>query len=176
MIVALVLGLVLVAIPLYLWRRPRADAVAVSGAADAGAEPAAAAPTSASASDDKPTVSEARNVLCQDPGPKKTPAEQCDRLVDVEKAFGKAIEETASCMPKDAGGGVVVYVLDVTFKRKALNVATPKEGRTAKSARAVASCQGAVKARLQTLSLDAIAHAHARYKISMTATYPGTVK
>src|SRR5438105_2627908 len=36
MIVALILGLVLVAIPLYLWRRPRAESIAASSGPDAG--------------------------------------------------------------------------------------------------------------------------------------------
>ena len=175
MIVALILGLVLVAIPLYLWRRPRADAVSVSGAGDAGAPPAAAAPP-APALDDKPTTSDVKVLLCQDPGPKKTTPDQCDHLVDVEKALAKAIEESASCIAKDVGGGTIVYVADVSFKRKALHVATPKEGRSMKNVKAISGCQLAVKARLQALSLDTITHAHTRYKISMTATYPGAVK
>ncbi|HSO39546.1 MAG TPA: hypothetical protein VLT33_43770 [Labilithrix sp.] len=176
MIVALILGLVLVAIPLYLWRRPRADAVAVAGAGDGGAAPVAVAPPEVAAADDKPTLGEPKSVLCQDPGPKKTSAEQCDHVVEVEKALAKAIEESASCIPKEAGGGTVVYVADVSFKRKALNVATPKDGRSLKNAKAVAACQSAVKTRLSALSLEPIAHTHARYKIAITATYPGPIK
>jgi hypothetical protein len=175
MIVALILGLVLVAIPLYLWRRPRADAVAVASAGDAGAE-LAAAPPATPATDEKPTTSDVKNLLCQDPGPKKTAPEQCDHVVDVEKAFAKAIEESASCMPKDVGGGTIIYVADVSFKRKAVNVATPTQGRTMKNVKAISACQAAVKSRLQALPLDPITHAHARYKISMTATYAGPVK
>ena len=64
----------------------------------------------------------------------------------------------------------------MSFKRKALNVATPKEGRTMKNAKVIAACQSAVKSKLQSLSLDPIQHAHARYKIAITATYPGAVK
>lgn len=180
MLVALVLGLVLVAIPLYLWRRPRAESIAATGSADSGVDPnAAAAPTTtASPSDEgKPTLGEPKSILCQDPGPKKTAPEQCDHLADVEKAFAKAIEETApSCAPKEAGGGTIQFVADVSFKRKALNVSTPKDGRTLKSAKVVSACQSAVKSRLQAVSLDAVQHAHARYKIAITASYPGSVK
>lgn len=179
MIVALILGLVLVAIPLYLWRRPRAESIAATGSADAGVDPnAAGAPTTTAPPSDegKPTIGEAKSILCQDPGPKKTPPEQCDHVADIEKAFAKAIEEAAGCVPKDAGGGTIQYVADVSFKRKALNVATPKEGRTMKNAKVVSACQSAVKAKLQAVSLDAIQHAHARYKIAVTASYPGTVK
>jgi hypothetical protein len=178
MIVALILGLVLVAIPLYLWRRPRAESIAATGSADSGVDPsAAAAPTTTTPVDEgKPAIGEPKSVLCQDPGPKKTAPEQCDHVVDVEKAFAKAIEEAATCVPKDAGGGTIQFVVDVSFKRKALNVATPKEGRTMKNAKVVTSCQSAVKSKLQALSLDAVQHTHARYKIAITATYPGSVK
>ncbi|MDB4944507.1 MAG: hypothetical protein JWP97_4041 [Labilithrix sp.] len=175
MIVALVLGVVLVAIPLYLWRRPRADTLAVPGPPDAGlAVEAGAAVTEESG--DKPAVGEVRVLACQDPGPKKTAPGECDRLPDVEKALTKAIEDTAACVTKEAGGGTIVYVADVSFKRKAINVATPKDGRTLKNARAVGVCQAAVKSRLSAMPLDTVTHAHARYRIAVTATYPGTVK
>ena len=177
MIVALLLGLVLVAIPLYLWRRPRAESIAASGSADAGTDPAAASPPATTPADDaKPALGEAKSVLCQDPGPKKTSPEQCDHVAEVEKAFAKAIEESASCVPKDAGGGTIQYVADVSFKKKALNVTVPKEGRTFKNAKVVAACHVAVKSKLQSLSLDPITHTHARYKIAITASYPGSVK
>ena len=179
MIVALVLGLVLVAIPLYLWRRPRAESISATGSADAGVDPnAAAASTTAPPIDEsKPTVGEPKSILCQDPGTKKTPPEQCDHLADVEKAFAKAIEDTAVvCVPKDAGGGTIQFVADVSFKRHALNVSTPKEGRTMKNGKVVSACQSAVKSRLQAVSLESVQHAHARYKIAITASYPGTVK
>ncbi|GAC1525747.1 MAG: hypothetical protein NVS3B10_24480 [Polyangiales bacterium] len=179
MIVALVLGLVLVAIPLYLWRRPRAESIAATGSANAGIDPnaaAAEATTSPPPDDGKPTIGEPKSILCQDPGPKKTAPEQCDHLADVEKAFAKAIEETSGCVPKDAGGGTIQFVADVSFKRRAVTVATPKEGRTMKNGKIVSACQSAVKSKLQALSLEAIQHAHARYKIAITVGYPGSVK
>jgi hypothetical protein len=179
MIVALLLGLVLVAIPLYLWRRPRADSIAVAGAAaDAGAPSASssAPPPLATGEEGKLTLSDARVVLCQDPGSKKTTPEQCDHVVEVEKAFAKAIEDSAGCVPSDAGGGTIQYVADVSWKRKAVNVAVPKDTRSMKNAKAVAACQSAVKSKLQALALEPIAHTHARYKIAITATYPGPVK
>lgn len=176
MIVALILGLVLVAIPLYLWRRPRAESIAVTpGAGGASAATSAVAPISTS-DDSKPTLGEPRTLLCQDPGPKKTAPEQCDHVVDLEKAFAKAIEETASCVPRDAGGGTIQYVTDVSFKRKAINVATPKDTRSLKNTKVVSACQAAVKSKLQALPLESLAHTHARYKIAITATYPGAVK
>ena len=82
MIVALILGLVLVAIPLYLWRRPRADAVAVTGATDAGLVAASAAPplSAAPVGEEKVNTADLKILLCQDPGSKKTSPEQCDPI------------------------------------------------------------------------------------------------
>jgi hypothetical protein len=180
MIVALVLGLVLVAIPLYLWRRPRAESIPTSTAVDASAEAEMTASTAAAATpppdEGKVILGEPKTVLCQDPGPKKTAPADCDHLVDVEKAFAKAIEDAASCVPEDSGGGTIQYVADVSFKHKALNVAAPRDGRTVKGSKVASSCQAAVKSRLRELSLEPIAHAHARYKISITASYPAAAK
>ena len=172
MIVALVLGLVLVAIPLYLWRRPRADAVAVSTGDAADSVP----PPPPAMNEDKPAVSEVRTLACQDPGPKKTSPGECDHLADIEKALTKAIEDSASCITKDLGGGTIEYVADVSFRQKKINVVTPKDGHSLHNAKAVAVCQAAVKSRLAAVPLDPVQHAHARYKLSATATYTGPVK
>lgn len=177
MIVALILLLVLVAIPLYLWRRPRAESIASSNATDAGADPATTvAPPPTLHDETKPSIGEARSLLCQDPGAKKTAPEHCDRVVEVEKALAKAIEDSASCVPRDAGGGTIQYVADISFKRKAIGVSTPKDTRTMKNTKVIAACQHAVKSRLQSLALDGVTHAHARYKIAITAGYPGPPK
>lgn len=176
MIVALILGLVLVAIPLYLWRRPRAESITVNnGGADGGALPAVTAASTAG-NDEKIVIGEAKILSCHDPGPKKTAPEQCDHVADMEKAFAKAIEENATCVPKDAGGGTIIYVADVGFKKKTVSVSTPKEGRTLKSSKVAGTCEKLVKAKLSALSYDSIKHEHARYRVSITAIYPGAVK
>jgi hypothetical protein len=115
-------------------------------------------------------------LQCQDAGAKKTAPEQCDHLPEFEKAFAKAIEESTSCLPKDAGGGTVQYVADVSFKKKTIAVSAPKEGRTLKNAKVAATCATVVKGRLSVVALDSMTHQHARYKVSITATYPGAVK
>lgn len=176
MIVALILGLVLVAIPLYLWRRPRAESISVGGGVtDAGALPAVTAATTAGP-EEKLVVGEPKILSCHDPGPKKTPPEQCDHVAELEKAFAKAIEDSASCVPREAGGGTIIYVADVTFKKKTAGVSTPKEGRTLKSSKVAGGCEKAVKSKLSSLPFESIKHEHARYRVSITATYPGAVK
>lgn len=174
MIVALILGLVLVAIPLYLWRRPRAESIAVStGGIDGGALPAVTGSPTAQA-EEKLVISEPKILSCHDPGPKKTPPDQCDHVVELEKAFAKAIEDSTSCVPREAGGGSIIYVADVNFRRKTVGVSTPREGRTLKSSKIAGACERAVKSKLSSLPYDSIKHQHVRYRVSITATYPGT--
>ncbi len=169
MIVALVLGLVLVAIPLYLWRRPRAESITVSTSGSAAA--ATVEPTSTAPLEPKAVVSDVKVISCQDPGPKKTAADQCDHVAELEKAVTKAVEESGACAPKDSGGGAVGFVADVSFKRHSVSVSTVKEKTTMKSGKTVSACQSAVKSKLGGLPFDTITHSHARYKIAVTGTY-----
>lgn len=176
MIVALILGLVLVAIPLYLWRRPKAESISVGSATgDAGALPAVTGANANGGGDDKVLVGEAKTLSCHDPGPKKTAPEQCDHVTEFEKAFAKAIEESGSCVPKDAGGGTIIYVADIAYKKKSLSVTTPKDGRTLKSSKVAGNCEKVVRGKLNP-AYESLKHEHARYRLSITATYPGAVK
>jgi hypothetical protein len=176
MLVALVLGLVLVAIPLYLWRRPRAESPILSSQPDAEAAPVAAnLDIDAGSPDDAggPVgLGEFRVLECHDPGSKHTVAEQCDHLGDFEKLFAKAIEDAASCAA-GGGGGALPYVADVSFGRKKqpIHLTNAKDGRTLKSAKAAAACVAAVKKNLGSASIDGMKHDHSRYKIAVTGTY-----
>lgn len=167
-----ILGFVLVAVPLYLWRRPRpvpvdanpAASVDLASLADAGAE--AAPPMSAVKLTD-PIVLE-----CHDPGPKRTAPEQCGHLPGFEKAFAKAILDSASCVPPNAGGGSLVYLADVSYgrpKNRSIMLTLPKDGRTVKGR--AGQCESAVEHGLKSVVLDTD-HGHSRYKIQITATYP----
>lgn len=177
LIVALVLGLALVAIPLYLWRRPRAEALGSGTASDVEARPAVAVPPPPPpASETKVVLSEPKILLCQDPGAKKTPPSECDHLPAVEAAFAKAIAESSSCLPKDGSALTIGYVANVSFKRKAIDVTIAKEGRTLKNLAMFRTCQANIKSALMALPLDSTPHAHARYRIEIQATYPASPK
>lgn len=178
---ALLLGLVLVASGLYLWRRPAAqgetassDVPAAGSALAAIAVEAGAAAAQADAGAPSPvTLSDPRVLACQDKGSKRTVrADQCDRLPQVEQALAHAIEQNASCIPPAASsGGTIEYVADVSFARHKVNVSAPRAGRSVKDRRVVASCASAVRSAVQSLALDGMSHEHSRYKIAMTATY-----
>jgi hypothetical protein len=181
---AVVLGLALIAIPLYLWRRPRSESIPVTSALNAGAPlsdaglAAVAAPLPSSAPAlPQVTLSEAKVMECHDTGSRRTRPEDCDHLAAVEKGFAAAVTAGGSCLPPGTGGGTLVYVLDASFGRKhrPFELLIPRDGRSLKSghgaAGAVSACGAAVKKGLDELSLEGLPHAHARYKIAITATY-----
>ncbi|MGO8992452.1 MAG: hypothetical protein ACLQVI_03935 [Polyangiaceae bacterium] len=182
-IAAVVLGLALVAIPLYLWRRPRSESLPVTSMLDASAPLsdaglAVAAASPAAAPTLQVTLSEAKVMECHDTGSKRTRPEDCDHLAAVEKGFAAAITAGGPCLPSANGGGTLVYVLDASFgrKRHPFELVVPKDGRTLKNphgmAGAVSACSAAVKKGLDGVTLEGVPHAHSRYKIAITATYP----
>ncbi len=182
-ILAVVLGLALIAIPLYLWRRPRSESLPVTSALDASAPvgdagvAVAAAAVPAPAAGPVVTLSDPKVMECHDTGSHRTRPEDCDHLVALEKGLAAAITAGGPCLPTASGGGTLVYVLDASFNRKhrPFELFVPKDGRSLKNARgaaaAVSACSAAVKRGVDGLSLDGIQHAHSRYKIAITATY-----
>jgi hypothetical protein len=174
--VGLAVGIVLVAGGLYLWRRPRgaADALAAESAsalaakAEDGGE--AAGPPDAGIAPPL-TLSEARVLACHDPGPRKTPADQCDHVAPIEKALANAVEQAGACVPESVGPGTIEYVADVSFLRHKVSVILPHAGRSVRDHKALVACAAAVRSAMVTVGLGGIDHQHARYKISVTATY-----
>ena len=117
LVAALVIGLIVVAVPLYLWRRPKAasttdtpDAGASSAVIEAGPPPDPTRELVAAALDggveaEGVTLGKVWIDNCQRPGPGKTPPEQCDRQPFFEEALVKAVLENTSCVPRLSKGG-----------------------------------------------------------------------
>ena len=181
--VATCLGLALLASGLFLWRRPRGSTDGPSGAAaepssgsamggrfgDAGAENK----VDASRVQSNVLLSEARVVGCHDRGPKKTPPDECDRLVPIERALSRAIEQAATCVPQSLPSATIEYVADVSFSRHTLRISLPKDARSVRDRKVVGACAAAVRDGVTVSALDGVGHEHARYRISITATYRG---
>jgi hypothetical protein len=179
---ALAVGLILFATGLYLWRRPHApadaqetDADSASSAGDAAPAPAASAIVEAG-TPSPVTLSDARVLGCHDRGPKKTAADQCDHLVSIEKALTNAVEEAATCVPTSVSGGTIEYVADVSFSRHRLSVSLPRAGRSVRDRKILGACATSVRSAMHALPLDGLDHQHARYQISVTATYRGSAR
>ncbi len=178
---ALLLGLVLVASGLYLWRRPPSPSEA--GGDVAGASTAAFASDDASAVPDASEVrtpapaavvlSDARVLGCHDRGHGTTPPDECDHLVPMEKALAHVIEAASTCVPPNGGGGTIEYVADVSFSKRRVRITLPRSGRSVHDRKVIGACATAVREGMQSTPLDGIDHRHARYSIAVTATYRG---
>jgi hypothetical protein len=174
LIAALVVGLVLVASGLYLWRRPHAPPEASATEAASASASAVAGPLAVAADAGSPspiTLSDTRVLACHDRGPKKTPVDQCDHLAPLEKALASAIEQSAACVPDSVSGATIEYVADVSFSRHKVSVVLPRAGRSVRDRKVVGACSLAVRSAMNTILLDGVEHQHARYRISVIATY-----
>ena len=174
---ALLLGAGLLGSGIYLWRHPRSVAEAEVGEAAGTSDIAGAAPFGPP----RPSLeagaapfialSEPRVLGCHDRGVRVTPADQCDRLSPVEKALSNAVEQSAACVPSSLSGTTIQYVADVSFSRRKVSLVLPRSGRSMHDRKVLVSCANAIRGAIATLALDGIDHEHARYKISVTATY-----
>jgi hypothetical protein len=180
LVVGGVVGLLLVAGGLYLWRRPRPERDAASAAPSASALAVEDAHGAAGLLDAGPpspvSVSEARVLACHDKGSRKTPADQCDHVTSVEQALAQAIAQSASCSAASPTGGTIEYVADVSFLHRKVRISLPRAGRSLRDRKVVGACGAAVREAMDAVALDAAEHEHARYRISVIATYRGKIQ
>jgi hypothetical protein len=118
-------------------------------------------------------LSGARVVGCHDRGSRKTPPDACDHLAAIERALSHAIERAVGCIPPSPEGATIEYLADVSFARHKVRVSLPRLARTVHGRKVVRACAAAVRDAMAGVALDGIDHQHARYQISITATYPG---
>lgn len=184
---ALVVGIAVVAVPLFIWRGNKkhedraaaaASASASASAEDAGAPVVSFGDAGASLSVDAGgrTISfgEPRYLKCQDPGPTKTTADKCDHLGTLEELVTKTItERVATCLPSLATSQTVNFVVDVSFKRKKMRIKDGKEGSSmpAKDRKKLVSC---IEKGLVAPNLESVPHAHQRYLFQFVATFGPT--
>ncbi|MFT3775616.1 MAG: hypothetical protein QM820_60490 [Minicystis sp.] len=172
-IIALVAGLIIFAVPLYLWRRPKPDPIPTADAAvvDAGAPPAASPIV---AFDAGPaggiSLSPFTTIKCEKPGPGKTPPERCDHVTTFEDALARAIRERPDCAPASKTAYTVSYVMETDFRRKKLTLFTGKSSSIKREkAKELLRC---VKAAMPATDWGSISHQYVRYKVNVVATYP----
>lgn len=185
-IMALVAALVLVAVPLYLWRRPQPETISSADAAVAAsakaaplapgasgspanalvppgvAQPAAAAP--------RLEIAPIKTLKCQDAGPGRTPPERCDGLRAFEDALTRAIRDSQSCAPEAKSSFVMSYVLEMNFSKKHQSLFLGKSTTLARSKRKdLLKC---VERAMQPADWDRIPHQHTKYTVNAVVTYP----
>jgi hypothetical protein len=183
---ALVIGIAVVAIPLFLWGRGKkrgpdtaASASASAGQVEDAGPPAvvfgdAGASLAVDAGGRVVTFGEPRYLKCQDPGPTKTAPEKCDHLGAIEDAVTKAIaERIATCLPTVPQSTTVDIVVDVSFKKKKMRVKEGKDGSTMPVAqrKKLVAC---IDKGVVPPNFDQVTHAHQRYLFSFLATFGPT--
>ncbi len=176
-VLALVAGLILVAVPLYLWRRPRPESIPSADAAvsDAGA------PDGNADAMFQPSVPQAppppvvqlsafTTLKCENPGPGKTPPERCDHIPFFEDGLARALRDNAACAPTGSTPTKVSFVMEIDFRRKRTNLFLGKSSTIKKDkGKELLRC---VTRGMPTADWGAIVHQYARYKVNVTATYP----
>lgn len=176
-IVALVCVTMLIAVPLYLSRRPSTKATGTAPSASASAAlgpqavPRPSTEPAPSATPPRITLGPLQRVRC---GSSSAAAPNegtlCDSLGPFEDALKKAILETEQCAPKQSAKGSINYVLTVDFPRKKLHVYPGASGEwKGKQARRATNC---VKAAIKNPDWNA-PHQYRFYAIAVLATYAG---
>lgn len=178
LIVALVVGLVLLAVPLYLWRRPSGteNAPADGGAAADARAPAldSAAPAlptpDAGASTERVKLGSVQRVKCGASARSGQDGSGCDRLPFFEEQLTRAILDNVDCAPKTGKEGSVNYVLTVDFSARKVHVFPGASGSwKGPAARKAAAC---VKRALSAPDWAGLPHQHKYYSLAVLATYP----
>lgn len=178
MIIGLIVGLVLVAIPLYLWRRPEQanDEVTPEPEGSSTAAPSASSDYVPLVDPDevpRVKVSPFRTIRCQDRGPGKTPPERCDHVTYFEDALTRAIRENALCAPETKTGAEISIVMDVHFRKKKFDIFRGKSSSLpASQTKELFKCL--TRAMPKSPNWSGIPHQHTRYVVNVKATYPPT--
>lgn len=174
LIIALVAALILVAVPLYLWRRPRPESIPSADAAvvDAGAP----ATSPIVAFDAGPaggiTLSPFTTIKCDRRGIGKTAPERCDHVTTLEDSLARAIREQSACAAASKTPFTVSFVMQTDFDRKKLTLFAGKSSSVKhEKAKKLLRC---VKDHMATPEWSAISHQYAHYKVNVVATYPAS--
>ncbi len=175
LVVALVAVLILLAVPLYLWRRPSGQENAPAGSASAGDNvPASTLPTitaqDAGKVDDRVKLGPVQRVKCSaDARLSGQKGALCDSLPFFEEQLRKAVIENVDCAPKTGKPGSVNYVLTIDFTNRRLNVFPGASGAwKGPQARRSAEC---VERSIAAPEWDKIQHQYRYYNIAVMANY-----
>jgi hypothetical protein len=180
MIYGLVALLVLVALPLYLLRRPKpvapaqpdAGMLADLGDGGAPAEGGALAAQADAGASKKVTLGEPRTIRCSQRGGARVMAERCDHLVALEDALSRSIRENVACAPPSLTPFTVSFVLTVDFERKKLHLWAGRSGTLKK--RNSTDLIRCVEHAITPPDFATFAHQYAKYDINVMASYPPT--
>lgn len=175
-VVGLVCAAVLIAVPLYLMRKPSTQATgaqaspsASTSAGSFGSPKLPAAPTALAPPSSRLTLGPVQKVRCgASPAAAPNEGSLCDSLPAFEEALKQAILANDDCAPKSKVKGSINYVLTIDFARKKLHIFPGASGEWhGKQARRAANC---VESALKAPDFN-IPHRYRFYAIAALATY-----
>ncbi len=176
LIVGLIALLVLVALPLYLLRRPRpmgpvpVDAALSAEVNDAALESSVVVLPPDAGATKRIVLGEPHTVRCNSKGGGRVLVERCDHLVAMEDALARSIRDNAGCAPPSASPFTVSFVLTVDFERKKIHVWAGRSGSLKK--RSSGDLIRCVEHTIAPPDFASFAHQYARYDINVIASYP----
>jgi len=179
LIIAAVSAFSILAVLLYLWRRPSGlEHAAKEDAAEPSASASAAPPAIVRTKVDAPQkpplrvkVGTVQRVRCG-ASPKNLASEPglCDALPFFEQSLTKAVLENPDCAPKAKEEGTINYALAVDFRNREAKLYPGKSGSwKGPQAKKAAEC---VKKALPAPTWDTMGHQYRYYLIALLATYP----
>ncbi|HEY3499215.1 MAG TPA: hypothetical protein VGK73_31205 [Polyangiaceae bacterium] len=180
LVVAAVVGVILIAVPLYLVRRPsgaQAPQPEASASVRVTRTPSAPAPVDAGAVAaralpvERVKLGAPQRVKCgASPTNARIEGGLCDALPAVERSLAAAIKAAADCAPKQKEEGSINFVMSLDFTKKSFDVFPGASGSwRGKQARRAAEC---VNRALAAPDWGATPHQYRYYWIAILATYP----
>ncbi len=174
LVVATMLLLMLIAVPLYLLRRPSAGRSAPEP--DAGTFTFGGVvrkQVDAGAGEAEVVLGPVSRVRCGSaPNQSRNEGNSCDPLPALEAAFRRTLKENRDCAPQTGKEGSLNYVLEVDFQTGRLNVFPGQSGKWhGPQARKATAC---MQRNLPNIPWTEISHQHDYYAIAILATYPAS--
>lgn len=172
LIVLSVLGLLVIAIPFYLLRRPTTAGKGANTGEEMTKDPGLIrSKMDAGKAQTEIEVGEIQRVRCSAaPNKQGNEGPLCDRLPRVEKALVDAIQRSGECAPRTGKSGTINFVLTIDFSSKRVNVFPGASGQwKGPQAKSAADC---VEKSLPAIKWEDTDHRYRYYMIAVLATYP----
>jgi hypothetical protein len=180
-VLGLIALLVLVALPVYLLRRPKpSKPVAVEPAPRGDAASAAISapvavalpPVLETASPKRIALADPKTARCIPKGGGRVTTERCDRLPPFEDALARAIRDNVACAPPAMAPYTVSFVLSLDFDKKSMHLWAGRSGSMKK--RLTGDLIRCVEHAMVPPDWETVAHQHQKYDVNVIAAYPGS--
>jgi hypothetical protein len=180
MVLGLLALLVLVALPVYLLRRPKPTQTPATEpapkpeASSAFVLPEAGPPVviPEPAPSKRIQLSDPKTARCVPKGGGRSTTERCDRVPPFEDALARAIRDNVACAPPAMAAYTVSFVLSLDFDRKSMHLWAGRSGTMKK--RSSGDLIRCVEHAIVPPDWDTVAHQYQKYDVNVIAAYPGS--